>query len=297
MFSISKSQLLAALLTPLLACSTSAVGAACDRDDDCDTGLVCDVHEGSGTCQEPHTHEPLALPDDATAPSVSLRVARDASSGWNLQLDLANFEFAPERASMEYRVGEGHAHLYVNGTKLTRLYGPWYHLPDLEPGVHQLRVELSGNDHSTLWHRGAPIDSSVTIEQPEPDAATPDAATSDEISASNTVEVADAPLPTLNLEVVKDPATGWNLRVDVAHFRLAPEHASGEHVMREGTLELFVDGENRGRLYDPWYYLPPFDVGVTPDPEIRVELRTNDRRIYTHQGAPIGASGHLPPTP
>ncbi len=32
------------------------IGTPCDTDDDCSSELICDVHEGQGTCQEPHDH-------------------------------------------------------------------------------------------------------------------------------------------------------------------------------------------------------------------------------------------------
>ncbi len=32
------------------------VGDACMADSDCAEGLTCDLHEGAGTCQEPHDH-------------------------------------------------------------------------------------------------------------------------------------------------------------------------------------------------------------------------------------------------
>lgn len=40
------------------ACSSSSVGKACDQNSECGgDGLVCDVHDGKGTCQEPHGHD------------------------------------------------------------------------------------------------------------------------------------------------------------------------------------------------------------------------------------------------
>lgn len=34
----------------------NSVGSPCDKDEQCGEGLVCDVHDGKGTCQEPHDH-------------------------------------------------------------------------------------------------------------------------------------------------------------------------------------------------------------------------------------------------
>lgn len=42
----------------LSACTDPDVGKACLKNDDCGGGdLICDVHDGKGTCQEPHDHE------------------------------------------------------------------------------------------------------------------------------------------------------------------------------------------------------------------------------------------------
>lgn len=41
----------------LAACDSTGVGSPCDKDADCDDGLICDVHDDAGTCQEPHGHD------------------------------------------------------------------------------------------------------------------------------------------------------------------------------------------------------------------------------------------------
>lgn len=51
---------------PLLVClgcasaddgSGGGVGSPCDVDENCESGLVCDIHDGRGSCQEPHEHD------------------------------------------------------------------------------------------------------------------------------------------------------------------------------------------------------------------------------------------------
>jgi len=32
------------------------LGKPCDKDEDCGEELICDVHDGQGTCQEEHEH-------------------------------------------------------------------------------------------------------------------------------------------------------------------------------------------------------------------------------------------------
>lgn len=77
--------------------------------------------------------------------------------GWNLQLVTTNFEFAPEQINQASVTSAGHAHLYLNGEKITRLYSSWYHLPSLPSGSQTLTVTLNANGHEALVHDGQPI--------------------------------------------------------------------------------------------------------------------------------------------
>ena len=73
----------------------------------------------------------------------------DAMAGVNLQVVATGFRWAPEHASGQAVEGEGHAHVYVDGKKVGRLYGEWMHL-SLPTGRHEVRVSLNGNDHEDL---------------------------------------------------------------------------------------------------------------------------------------------------
>ena len=54
-----------------------------------------------------------------------------------------------ERSGGDHVAGEGHAHVYVDGEKIARLYGPWLHIPSLSPGA-VVEVTLNANDHRPL---------------------------------------------------------------------------------------------------------------------------------------------------
>ena len=58
----------------------------------------------------------------------------------------------------------GHAHLYLNGVKVARLYGTAYHLSDLPDGQHTITVTLNTNDHSDLALDGRLIEASVEVD-------------------------------------------------------------------------------------------------------------------------------------
>ena len=99
-------------------------------------------------------------------PTVQLVAQKDSMAGWNLRITTTNFQFAPDKAGRVSTAGEGHAHLYVDGFKFARLYGDWFHLKNLTPGKHRLKVTLNTNDHSTLSHQGQEIAASADILQP-----------------------------------------------------------------------------------------------------------------------------------
>ena len=105
----------------------------------------------------------IALPAGPEAPTLDIRVAGDAESGWTLQIVTAHFRFAPERANGPHRSGEGHAHVYIDGRKVGRAYGPWFHLGALPPGEVTVAVTLNANDHSTLTVAGRPLKVAQTI--------------------------------------------------------------------------------------------------------------------------------------
>ncbi len=110
-----------------------------------------------------HDHGKLEVSAQQMQPRVDLVVHPDAIKGWNLELKVVNFNFAPDRVNTSSNPQEGHAHLYINGQKITRLYGPWYYLGDLEPGRHQITVTLNANGHEDLVLKGQAIADTETI--------------------------------------------------------------------------------------------------------------------------------------
>jgi len=125
------------------------------------------AHHGGGSGAATHDHSALVnSPSGPEAPSVEIHVTPDAMSGWNLQVETKNFRFAPEHASGADQPGEGHAHVYVNGEKITRLYGSWLHLADLPEGESEVKVSLSSNSHGTIAVDGVPVEARVVVSAP-----------------------------------------------------------------------------------------------------------------------------------
>lgn len=130
---------------------------------------------------------------------MSARILEDPSGGWLLHSVPANFRLAPENVGTEHVDGEGHMHLYIDGVKVMRLYGEWHQLPPLAPGVHEIRVELSSNDHSAMAVDGTVVDDTVALEVSE------DSGPMEETEPSQTISV----------EIVGGQPVGGHQRVDV----------------------------------------------------------------------------------
>ncbi|WP_017300152.1 hypothetical protein [Nodosilinea nodulosa] len=130
-----------------------------------DMGTSSDMGDGHDM-EEGHHHGILEIPAGQPVPTVMLMVYPDPVQGWNLEVQTTNFRFAPEHVNQANLPGEGHAHLYVNGEKTSRIYGPWLHLPQLPSGQSELTVGLNANGHEALTHDGQKIESTVVVEVP-----------------------------------------------------------------------------------------------------------------------------------
>ncbi|MFJ7262264.1 hypothetical protein ACIQV2_19140 [Streptomyces globosus] len=110
-------------------------------------GTLLDARDGAG-------HRFREVPA-AGAPQVGISVRPDSEDGWNVQLAVQNFRFTPGSAGGAAIPGSGHAHLELDGRKVARLYGPWFHLPaaQVPEGAHTLTVRLYADDH-TVWAVG-----------------------------------------------------------------------------------------------------------------------------------------------
>lgn len=114
-----------------------------------------------------HSHGMLMVPAGQPVPEITVDIFPDPVNGWNLQVQTANWTFAPEAVNTASNLTEGHGHLYINGEQVTRIYGEWYHIPSLPPGEHVVTVGLNANGHEMLMYEGAPIEASVTVIVPD----------------------------------------------------------------------------------------------------------------------------------
>lgn len=101
---------------------------------------------------------------DNPAPDLAVDVvANEANRGWMVSVEVSNFRFAKDLVDGDHVPGTGHGHVYVNGTKLGRLYSNQFEIGPLPKGKHLVRVTLNTNDHQTYRVDGKPITATVEI--------------------------------------------------------------------------------------------------------------------------------------
>ncbi|MFD6182183.1 hypothetical protein [Streptomyces goshikiensis] len=120
-------------------------------------GTLLDTDDGAG-------HRLREVPAEG-APEVRVSARPDTEDGWNLQLTVRNFRFTPDSTGGAALPGVGHAHLELDGRKLARLYGPWFHLSaaQVPEGAHTLTVRLYADDHTAWAVAGKPVEASVPL--------------------------------------------------------------------------------------------------------------------------------------
>ncbi|WP_030720248.1 hypothetical protein [Streptomyces sp. NRRL F-2580] len=107
------------------------------------------------------------------APEVQLTVRPDSEDGWNLQVTVKNYRFTPDSTGGAALPGAGHAHLELDGRKVARLYGPWFHLPaaQVPEGAHTLTVRLYADDHTAWAVSGKPVEAAAQLTATAPGAS------------------------------------------------------------------------------------------------------------------------------
>jgi hypothetical protein len=113
------------------------------------------------------------------APKASLKIEKDPTGGFNVHVVTSNFQWRPDLASKEHVMGEGHAHVYLDGRKILRIYNEWFHLNTYQfatrAGEQILSFEFVGNDHAPYTIQGVPLGVEQIITVPEDEIQPPSA--------------------------------------------------------------------------------------------------------------------------
>ncbi len=110
-------------------------------------------------------HPMTEVGPNTPAPTVAIQAIKDSKDGYNVRVRTTNFTFTPEAVGTGAEPNKGHAHLYVNGVKIARLYGEWFNIGNslLADGDNEILVTLNANDHSEWAQNGQHISATVMV--------------------------------------------------------------------------------------------------------------------------------------
>ncbi len=112
-----------------------------------------------------HHEKTIEIPNSLVVPTITCSVTQDQSGTWLLEIMTSNFTFTPHKVgSTDIKYNEGHAHLYINGEKINRIYGNYYNLDYLSPGTYEVKVTLNANNHGILTSEGKEIAYQQTLQ-------------------------------------------------------------------------------------------------------------------------------------
>ena len=111
-----------------------------------------------------NAHPRYEIPAGRPVPSVMIHASEDKNGGWNVHLMTENFTFTPENSGQDDVAGEGHAHLFLNGKKVARVYGNWFHIT-LPKGKNKLKANLTTNSHKDYYSNGQAVEHEVELEE------------------------------------------------------------------------------------------------------------------------------------
>ncbi len=121
----------------------------------------------TGDADDHHGDTAPALVASETPVSVAIAAEPDAQGGVDVFIATDGFRFAPELVDQAHTPGAGHAHIYLDGVKLGRVFEKQYHIADVAPGAHEIRVSLNTNDHGDLTFNGEKVEHTVSVTVPD----------------------------------------------------------------------------------------------------------------------------------
>jgi len=94
----------------------------------------------------------------------------------------------------------------------------------------------------------------------------------------------DLPVPTVDIDLQVDPASGHNLFLTTTNFSMTPEDVNEPVAPGTGHGHLFINGENQGRLYANMRHLVGLPQGEVT---IHVYMGGNDHKVWMVDGQPL----------
>ena len=102
---------------------------------------------------------------DKPYPSINLKVIKDKIDGYNIFIDLKNFNLNPSEIGGENISNSGYLQLFINDIRITRIYSDWVHVPQRFFNLKENFIKIT--IHSYLHHqftiKGKPIEHIVRV--------------------------------------------------------------------------------------------------------------------------------------
>ena len=121
------------------------------------------IHVGAESGGEDHHAKTIEGPPGM---SVSVSATPDNESGANLSIGTTGLTFAPDKVDQPHVPGEGHAHVYVDGVKLGRVFANDHYISDMDPGERTIRITLNANSHEQFAIDGQPVEATTIVTIP-----------------------------------------------------------------------------------------------------------------------------------
>lgn len=138
-------------------------------------GFSCIASAGhpadGGLAEMAHPTVPLA--ENVLVPSVTFNVSTDSMDGYNLVLQIFDFQMTVPldgiediSATSNGLVMRGHLHLYINGKKMMRVYANAIHVPKswMNEGINTITLSMNNHQHGTFTHQDKEVQSTVIID-------------------------------------------------------------------------------------------------------------------------------------
>jgi len=127
------------------------------------------AHPEANAAGEVMSHGTVEIFEGFRVPELGAELFVDAMDGYNLQLELVHYNIIPPikklMTSAPNTQLEGHAHLYINGVKILRVYGHNLHLPAklFKNGINTITISLNDHNHATWTVKGVELQTTLTM--------------------------------------------------------------------------------------------------------------------------------------
>ncbi len=228
------------------------------------------MSDGHGTHGAIESETPIAMRIDTNV---------DELGGVGVQIETEGWRWTPENTNGDYEPGAGHAHIYVDGEKVSRVYGASHYLSGLAPGERDIRVALNSNDHRELTVKGETVEATAVVTIPKT------------LPRNDIIYITYAQSPMwLDIAAFPDELGGYNLRVIPYGFEFSstlpetPKSTDDADAVDRGYAKVSIDGKEHTRMYGPWLKLPDLEEGMH---NITVSLASSWGVDYEWSGLPV----------